>query len=171
VTILRKIRTSLTRTRRGCVYFTHASKTRRGAALILPAVGEKRYRRLGIRYVAEKSGSSWYFIMGLVTWRTIVPVSKYIYRGDEFKIRSPEWWRNLLLDSVFGIALFWFLADSLHWKEFKRHLPAELIFLSVPFGWRSYHRADCSRCFLDSASYFSDLLFLFSCFRAFGLLW
>lgn len=63
-----------------------------------------------------------------------MPISKYIYRGDEFAIRSPLWWRDLLLGLTFGIALFWFLADSLHWQEFKSHLASEVIFISVPFG-------------------------------------
>jgi hypothetical protein len=63
-----------------------------------------------------------------------VALPKYIYRGDEFAIRSPLWWRDLLLGLVFGIALFWFLADSLHWQEFKRHLASELIFICIPFG-------------------------------------
>jgi hypothetical protein len=65
---------------------------------------------------------------------TIVSISKYIYRGDEFAIRSPLWWRDLLLSLTFGIALFWLLADMLHWEEFKKHIPSELIFIFVPFG-------------------------------------
>jgi len=63
-----------------------------------------------------------------------VAVSKYIYRGDEFAIRLPLWWRDLLLGLTFGIALFWLLADTLHWEEFKQHIPSELIFIFVPFG-------------------------------------
>ena len=48
--------------------------------------------------------------------------------------RSPLWWRDLLLGLTFGIALFWLLADTLHWEEFKQHIPSELIFIFVPFG-------------------------------------
>jgi hypothetical protein len=64
----------------------------------------------------------------------MVPISKYIYRGDEFAIRSPLWWRDLLLGLTFGIALFFFLSDTLHWEAFKKHIPSELIFICIPFG-------------------------------------
>ncbi len=61
-------------------------------------------------------------------------VSKFIYRGDEFAIRSPSWWRDLLLGLTFGIALLFFLSDTLHWEVFEKHIPSELIFIGVPFG-------------------------------------
>jgi hypothetical protein len=63
-----------------------------------------------------------------------VAVSKYIYRGDEFAIRLPLWWRDLLLGLTFGIVLFFFLSDTLHWEVFKKHISSELIFISIPFG-------------------------------------
>jgi hypothetical protein len=63
-----------------------------------------------------------------------VALSRYIYRGDEFAIRSPLWWRDLLLGLTFGIALFFFLSDALHWETFKKHIFTELIFIGVPLG-------------------------------------
>ena len=57
-----------------------------------------------------------------------------LYRGNEFALRSPLWWRDLLLGLTFGIALFWFFADVVHWEDFRKHIVSELIFISVPLG-------------------------------------
>jgi hypothetical protein len=59
---------------------------------------------------------------------------KYISRGDEFVIRSPLWWRDLLLGIIFGIALVWVLIDTNQWEVFKRHLLSEVAFVSVALG-------------------------------------
>ena len=61
-------------------------------------------------------------------------LSKYIARGDEFVVRSPLWWRDLFLGMIFGIALFWLLIDARQWEVFRKHLPLEIVFVSVPFG-------------------------------------
>ena len=61
-------------------------------------------------------------------------LSRYIYKGDEFTICSPLWWRDLLLGLAFGIALFFFFSDALRWATFEKHVFAEVIFIGVPFG-------------------------------------
>jgi hypothetical protein len=64
----------------------------------------------------------------------MVALSKYIYRGDEFTMRSPLWWRDLLLSFPFGIALLFFFSDALRWASFEKHILAEVVFVGVPFG-------------------------------------
>jgi hypothetical protein len=52
---------------------------------------------------------------------------------DAFVVRSPGWWRDVLLGLFWGIALVWASFDALKWILFKQHLLSEAIFVAVPF--------------------------------------
>jgi hypothetical protein len=53
---------------------------------------------------------------------------------SEFALRAPEWWRDLTLGLLFGVALLWAFSDALHWENFRRHLAAEIVCVGIPFA-------------------------------------
>jgi hypothetical protein len=52
--------------------------------------------------------------------------------SSEFAVRAPEWWRDLTLGTLFGVALVWAFADALHWDTFRNHVALEIVFVGVP---------------------------------------
>src|ERR1700730_126652 len=54
-------------------------------------------------------------------------------RPSEFALRAPDWWRDLTLGMLFGVALLWAFVDAtLHWDTFNRHLVGEIVSVSIP---------------------------------------
>ena len=58
---------------------------------------------------------------------------KQVLVGDAFVVRSPAWWRDVMLGLLWGIALVWDSFDALKWILFKQHVASEAIFVAVPF--------------------------------------
>jgi hypothetical protein len=58
--------------------------------------------------------------------------SKRASGSSEFALRAPEWWRDLTLGSLFGVALVWAFADALHWDSFRGHIAGEIVFVGIP---------------------------------------
>ncbi len=52
---------------------------------------------------------------------------------SEFALGAPDWWRDLTLGLLFGVALLWAFFDAtLHWDTFKSHLLSEVVSVSIP---------------------------------------
>ena len=64
------------------------------------------------------------------------------------------------------IALFWLLADMLHWEEFKKHIPSELIFIFVPFGLALLSPRRLLTVFLGFSILLSKFVFLIFLFQS-----
>src|ERR1700676_5135757 len=56
-------------------------------------------------------------------------------RPSDFALRAPDWWRDLTLGMLFGVALLWAFFDAtLHWDTFNRHLVGEVVSVSIPLA-------------------------------------
>jgi len=52
---------------------------------------------------------------------------------SEFALRAPDWWRDLTVGILFGVALLWAFFDAtLQWDTFNRHLVGEVVSVSIP---------------------------------------
>lgn len=62
---------------------------------------------------------------------------KTFSRLNEFTLRAPEWWRDVILGLLLGTSLVWAFADAIHWYSFKSHIAAESVFVGIPFALAS----------------------------------